>query len=983
MKMINEGNMARLEQETKHDAPEKALERLRKLTKDASEMTQEVMKKSRIDSDPLIKMRKGLAHILETAENGGRLPAYDLVNGKPFDTYIAWLETHIAQPFKVTLSNMKTALVLYHAIKTALILPDFQSGEPLLNISIEGANSSGKSFLLWLMIAIHLDGACISTNHISPHAFTTGANNSNHAVLEHEAPSDQFIDPYDKTGNGRAGDAGADPKKAGIMKSMLTEFIAASIVLQMNRETGERTKQNIISKAHNVFIQCVNWDIGNYAPAPILSRYVRIELKEKSTKEASDDLISQHRPKSTESPAILSAVTRNFKLHHGMFLCIEDLISCSAIPNVSKDYAIYMQQEVEHNLKVLPCLYIVLLREQDKLGIPPANLTRRKAQSIILLARELVLGSAAFHLMATHDGHKWLTQNGYKSPFEAGAIREFIGPKLKIEKEHFSYAATLLGFQLVDSVETDAITALAIKAKAENAAQREPLTVPRSELRGERDILASMGLIAGGPRQATLGFASPRHGTPGPGRGAPGAEAPQALASRGQSNDDGVPDYRYIVARWPSEDAAYKDLANIIYDMTASKPRTEQLGGIYRSKRDLLVESPYYEKVPDMGGIVPTARIPAMLKIDEANKHGKRAKCVFAVAVAYLQRRLGVVLAYGSHVREEVMRELHGGGDDALLDDLEREEYARLIDTPLARRLEIQTVKLEEAVQPAFVERLSQCDVLREPVAHALRLTFENSILGKMSPKSRSDFASEDNLLVYTQPRDIRVEVQLPGAGHRTVVQYLPLGWMMQQLHIVRRREIAPFVFTNGNRAKAIGRGQLDVTLAPYVASTETAAYTRWAKSHAISWRFDLDMQAALQSMEALGRGVGRSTPDEYYTDLLRHARYHEFRTLALPANLPGLDRVPHTFPPLERHLALFAWLRDKEFVSEEALIEFLKTMQFPQHNLTIEIAELVERVLGQRTGSLKGITPADTVMLRYPPPAWATEEDAMDLDDP
>src|SRR5271170_7266131 len=32
------------------------------------------------------------------------------------------------------------------------------------------------------------------------------------------------------------------------MKSMLTEFIAASIVLQMNKDTGERSKQNIVSK---------------------------------------------------------------------------------------------------------------------------------------------------------------------------------------------------------------------------------------------------------------------------------------------------------------------------------------------------------------------------------------------------------------------------------------------------------------------------------------------------------------------------------------------------------------------------------------------------------------------------------------------------------------------------------------------------------------------------------------------------------------
>jgi hypothetical protein len=198
---------------------------------------------------------------------------------------------------------------------------------------------------------------------------------------------------------------------------------------------------------------------------------VRIELKQKGTKEASEDLISQHRPKSTESSAILSAITRNFKLHHAMFLDIEDMISCGAIPDVSKDFAKYMQQEMEHHLK-------------DGLGIPGENMTTRKAQSIILLARELCIGEAAFWLLATQDGHDWLAKNNYKSPFAAGPIRDFIVDKLKITKEHFAYAATLLGFQIVNSVETDAITALAIKVKAENTDYREFLAVrPPSSLR--------------------------------------------------------------------------------------------------------------------------------------------------------------------------------------------------------------------------------------------------------------------------------------------------------------------------------------------------------------------------------------------------------------------------------------------------------------------------------------------------------------------
>lgn len=126
-----------------------------------------------------------------------------------------------------------------------------------------------------------------------------------------------------------------------------------------------------------------------------------------------------------------------------------------------------------------------------------------------------------------------------------------------------------------------------------------------------------MGIIGGGARQQTLDatLASPAHGTPGPttrqrirdttaaaaaGPQTPGPGSnPPAPASASRAHSDEIKDDpRYFVVRFPSEDAGYKELANDIYDHTASKPRPETVAGILRSKRDLLVESPYFERVP-------------------------------------------------------------------------------------------------------------------------------------------------------------------------------------------------------------------------------------------------------------------------------------------------------------------------------------------------------------------------------------------------
>lgn len=156
------------------------------------------------------------------------------------------------------------------------------------------------------------------------------------------------------------------------MKSMLTEFVASAIALRTDPDTGKRIREVFLSRASNVFIQCANWDIGGAAPAPILSRYIRVELQRPSTKEAAADVQGQLRPRSVEDPSVICEIARQLYIMHGMYLKVERMISAGGIADVQKDMAIYQQMEAERYLK-------------EELGVPPGNVTARKAQQVRVL----------------------------------------------------------------------------------------------------------------------------------------------------------------------------------------------------------------------------------------------------------------------------------------------------------------------------------------------------------------------------------------------------------------------------------------------------------------------------------------------------------------------------------------------------------------------------------------------------------------------
>lgn len=356
------------------------------------------------------------------------------------------------------------------------------------------------------------------------------------------------------------------------MKSMLTEFVASAIALRTDPDTGKRIREVFLSRASNVFIQCANWDIGGAAPAPILSRYIRVELQRPSTKEAAADVQGQLRPRSVEDPSVICEIARQLYIMHGMYLKVERMISAGGIADVQKDMAIYQQMEAERYLK-------------EELGVPPGNVTARKAQQVLhlnpkrltgdqvlLMAREECMFEAFGRMLFMREGREWLKKRDLKTPFCWEAILGFIAPKLKIQKHHLAHAFTLLGFQIVSQVDTDAMTALAILARAQDP-RHDALTVVESEFPGGDPQLArQLGLFG-----ATAATAGPIIAGVGPG--------------------PNVPDYAWVLLKVKDEQTLISMLVELIYDKVKIRPIDNQIKGILRAKRDLLTDTRYYKRV--------------------------------------------------------------------------------------------------------------------------------------------------------------------------------------------------------------------------------------------------------------------------------------------------------------------------------------------------------------------------------------------------
>jgi hypothetical protein len=754
MRAISEALNAQWEATHRHLSPEVRDAELFKHREARARTVWECIERSREESEAMIKMEASLRRLLDAGPH--MIPTQDLVNNDPWTTFLVWLESTLQQPFQVcpahprlvliaiqvAMKNWQTTLICFFAAKTALICPDFFSGEPLLNVSLEGKEMSGKSRQLWLVHATHLEGACINAASISPQSYTDGGNNSNHIVLQQEAPHDQLIDPYDGKRHGT--DVGANPQKANIMKTMLTEFIASAITLRLDPQTGQRIRSMFLSRASNVFFQCANWDIGGNAPAPILSRYIRIELQRPSTKEAAADVQGQARPRGVEDVAVITAIARFFHLFHGMYLKTERMISAGGIVDVQKDMGMYMQLDVESHLKA-------------ELGVPQANVTARKGQQTLLLARELCMGEAIFRLLALREGRDWLAHHRIRSPFSWEAILGFISPLLKIQAHHISYAMTLLGFQIVSQVDTDAITALAMIAKAQDPKQREPLLTEEREFPGDPGVARALGLF----------------GTPNAADGANGAHPLPPQHGTLQA------DYGWICLKAASEEVLVNTLAQVVYDKIKIMPLANQLRGILRAKMDLTIDSRYYRRdaggdivaIADNDGTFQIRRIPAMRwGIESGANRAHKAKYWIAINIDYLQKHHAIPIARGA--AKEIIDDIAGG-----LSDDEKDRYRDKVNMPLSKRLDIEEVSFSDAIKPDFINRLCEVDVLRHPIAHAIRMALENPVLGLARQRYEpgvtaiSDkFCTEYKMLLFVQPPDIKLRIEVPAVVEGTTV---------------------------------------------------------------------------------------------------------------------------------------------------------------------------------------------------------------------
>lgn len=227
-------------------------------------------------------------------------------------------------------------------------------------------------------------------------------------------------------------------------------------------------------------------------------------------------------------------------------------------------------------------------------------------------------------------------------------------------------------------------------------------------------------------------------------------------------------------------------------------PRTETIDEILEAAKRLDVESPYYHLVNDHLQVIqvcpvfaplvppllpvqderhgiPTSRIKAFL-VRHAPGSGAMApgggkgkqKYLFAISIAFIERRLALPIADGSSERivAEMTREQG-------LTETETRFLRELVNKPLQvratpvvpyftfvlqSRLAVPTRDYVKDKMDDWIDTWSKCDVLLNPMAHAIRLALENPVLGRTIPlantgrvgsSKKDDFEQSLDLLIY------------------------------------------------------------------------------------------------------------------------------------------------------------------------------------------------------------------------------------------
>jgi hypothetical protein len=212
--------------------------------------------------------------------------------------------------------------------------------------------------------------------------------------------------------------------------------------------------------------------------------------------------------------------------------------------------------------------------------------------------------------------------------------------------------------------------------------------------------------------------------------------------------------------------------------------------------------------------------------------------------VHYISSRLSIPVAEGDteHLIADLVK-MHGKEKEAEL----RQKIAL---EPL-ERLKIKTIK-EIAVTPDWSSKLSSCDTITYPLAHALVKAFSGRTFRSTTPVPRDGRPFEwrdkyeEKFLVAYPPQSFEVDVEV-GSKHETA--YVSMTSFCQYIK-VQRDETPNFIcWRNYGKAKKTAQAQIERVLT----NVAPHRYRDYMKTAGLFIPFDLDYMQCLLRDESLG----------------------------------------------------------------------------------------------------------------------------------
>lgn len=625
----------------------------------------------------------------------------------------------------------------------------------------------------------------------------------------HEGQSDLFMDPHDRSGRSRS-DTGTNPAKAQTMKTMLSEHRTQVWTLEFDKD-GKRRPVEYTTFTSNVWMININWDFYD-VPAPIASRFNVVDHLTPTTTHSSESATAQFRPRAVESAAAFMRIIKQSHLLHGMYILVEYILGCAVLPHgVQMDGATMLTE------KIYECM-------TSEMGVSGDMVKIRKRQCALQYMRIVTIMHAIFQLVATAEGHRFLDESGYYTPFCWEAIRDFILPRLIIDKRTVVWVLGLLSYQYVVPWGADVMMAVAHKVSVDTPRFQQPLRVQPSDMVGDRNLMFALGIMT--------------HPAPGGAHdmitlGAPAGGMLSMLGSSGAtlSNGDLVDDHRYLVF----VDSSLRNFAiaigKLLLDHTGAEPRTESIESFILDKKTQYVTSRFYRRSDDDGslqivtrdnGEIPTDRIPMIVlkKHVQQTANGQLKetnKLQLGIAIDCLVQYYALPVSPELHEEDIYQRLLSNFGSNGSITHSYLREYVR---TPACKRMDQLIVSEERAKSEEFIEWLSTVDPLNV-VAAAVKRVLETPSLNLMrqwrdgySALSTHEEKNDTmHLLIYSQPPNFSIRVCRPNKLDQLV--YVGMGYFMQRLTIRRSTTGVVPVFKNESRGRYTGFRQIEASVRP------------------------------------------------------------------------------------------------------------------------------------------------------------------------